>query len=130
MSTVLAIFAALMILASGCAVLFPSEILSFVRELVVDSGVWWAAFGRLVLAVLLWFSASASRTPITFKVLAVLAVMGATFILAIGSEGMLEFIDVGISWPLWAIRLESMLGVAFGSFILWSIYSKPTVQQS
>jgi hypothetical protein len=102
-------------------VLFPAEVLSFAREMIVGSGVWWAAVARLILAVLLWFSAPASRTPITFRVLAVLALLGATFIVAVGTEGMLEIVDWLASWPLWGVRLESAVGVAIGVFLLWSV---------
>ncbi|MFT5140777.1 MAG: hypothetical protein ACI9H8_001979 [Lysobacterales bacterium] len=124
MTIALAIFSVFMLVVSGSAIIFPSEVLSFLREFVVESGVWWAALGRVVLAVLLWFSAPSSRTPKTFKVLAVLAAMGAMFIVAIGTAGMLEIVNWIASWPLWGIRLESTLGVAFGLFLLWSIFSK------
>ena len=124
MSIVLAIIAVFMLLASGSAIIFPSEAMSFVRELMVGPGVWWAVSIRVVLAVSLWFSAPTSRTPKTFKVLAGLALMGAVFLVVIGSEGMLEFIDWFASWPLWGVRLQSTVGVAFGLFLLWSIISK------
>ncbi|MEE4254880.1 MAG: hypothetical protein V2I50_12635 [Desulfuromusa sp.] len=124
MSIVLAIFAVFIVVASGSAIIFPSEVLSFAREVMVGPGIWWTAFARLVLAVLLWFSAPACRTPKTFKVLAVMTVMGAVFLVAIGSEGLLEFIDWFASWPLWGVRLQTTVGVAFGLFLLWSIFSK------
>ena len=120
----LAIFAVFIVVASGSAIIFPSEFLSYVREAVLGPGIWLAAITRLVLAVLLWFSAPACRTPKTFKVLALLAVMGAVFLVAIGSEGVLEFIDWFASWPLWGVRLQTTVGVAFGLFLLWSIFSK------
>ena len=124
MSILLAIFSVLMLVASVSAIMFPSEVLSSVRELIVGSGIWWAASARVILAVLLWFSAPASRTPITFQVLAIMATLSAVFLVVIGSEGMLEFIDLFGSWPLWGVRLASTLGVAFGLFLLWSIFSK------
>lgn len=125
MSIALTIFAIFVALASASGVLFPAELLSFVREAVTDTGVWWAAGARLLLAVLLWFSAPTSRTPRVFKVLAVLALLGATFIVVIGSDGVHEIIDWLYTWPLWAVRLESLLGVAFGVFMFWSVNSKP-----
>ncbi len=124
MPTAITIFAVFIIVASGYAAIFPSELLSFVREVIAGSGLWWAAAGRLVLAVLLWFSAPVSRTPITFKVLAVLALMGAIFLIIIGSEGVLQLIDWFASWPLWGVRLQSTLGVLFGMFLLWSVSRK------
>lgn len=126
MPIVLAIFAVFLLLASGSAIIFPSELLSLVREAVAGPGIWWAASARLVLAGLLWFSAPASRTPRSFKALAVIAVMAAVFLVVIGTEGVLEIIDWFDSWPLWGVRLQSTMGVAFGLFLLWSIFSKRT----
>ncbi len=124
MPKALTIFAAFIVIASGYAAIFPSELLSFVREVIAGPGLWWAAAARLVLAVMLWFSAPVSRTPITFKVLAVLALMGAAFAIIIGPEGMAEDIDWVASWPLWGVRLQSTFGVAFGVFLLWSVSRK------
>ena len=124
MPIVLAIFTVFLLVASGLAIMFPSELLSFVREAMAGPGIWWAASARLVLAVLLWFSAPASRTPKSFKVLAVLAVMNVVFLVVIGSEGVLEIIDWFASWPLWGVQLPSTGGVVFGLFLLWAIFSK------
>lgn len=124
MPIVLAIFALFILVASGSIIIFPFEILSFVREVMVGSGIWWAASARLVLAASLWFSAPVSRAPKTFKVLAVLAVMSAVFLVVIGSEELLKFIGWIASWPLWAVRLQSTAGIAFGLFLLWSIFCK------
>ena len=124
MSKALAVFAVFIAVASASGVLFPAELLSFAREMVSGTGIWWAAGARLVLAVLLWFSAPKSRTPITFRVLAILALFGATFIVVVGSEGVLEIVDWFYTWPLWAISLESLIGVAFGAFLFWTVTTK------
>lgn len=124
MPIALAIFAVFILVASGSAFIFPSELLSFVRDAVTGPGIWLAASARVVLAVLLWFSASASRTPKSFKVLAVLAVMSASLLVVIGSEGALEIIEWVASWPLWGVRLQLTAGMVFGLFLLWSIFSK------
>ena len=128
MSKVLAVFAVLLALASISGMLFPAEILSWVREAFLDTGIWWAAGVRLILAVLLWFSAPVSRTPIAFRVLAILVLFGAGFIVTIGSEGVLEILDWLGSWPLWGTRLSSALGVAFGAFMFWSVTQKLDTQ--
>ena len=124
MSIILTIFAVFITLSSASGVLFPAEILSFVREMIDGPGIWRAAGARLILAVLLWFSAPASRTPITFRVLAILALLGATFIVVVGTEGVLEVVEWLAIWPLWGVRLASALGVAFGAFLLWSVTRK------
>ena len=124
MPIALAIFAVLIVVASAIAIIFPSELLNYVLGLMAGSGIWWAASTRVLLAVLLWFSAVASRTPITFRVLAILALASAVFIVVIGSEGLIHIIDWFSSWPLWGVRIPSVLGVVFGLFLLWSISSK------
>jgi len=124
MPIALAIFAVIIVVASAIAIVFPSELLNYVREVLAGPGIWWAASTRLLLAVMLWFSAEASRTPITFRVLAILALAGAVFLVVIGTEGVIHVIDWFSSWPVWGVRLPSILGVAFGVFLLWSISSK------
>ncbi len=124
MPIILAIFAVFILVASSSAIVFPSEVLHFAREAMVGSFIWWAASARIFLAILLWFSAAASRTPKTFKVLAVLTVIGAVFLVVMGSERMLDFIEWFATWPQWGVRLLSTVGVAFGLFLLWSIFSK------
>lgn len=124
MPLALTIFAVIIFVASVSSVLFPAELLLSAREMIVGSGVWWAAGVRLILAVLLWFSAPVSRTPITFRVFAILAFLGAVLIVVMGSEGTLQLVDWLASWPLWGIRLVSAVGVAFGVFLLWSVTRK------
>jgi len=124
MPIILAIFAVFILVVSCSAIVFPSEVLLFARDAMIGSFIWWAASARIFLAILLWFSAAASRTPKTFKVLAVLTVMGAVFLVLMGFERMLELIDWFVTWPQWGVRLLSTLGVAFGLFLLWSIFSK------
>ena len=124
MPIALAIFAVIIVVASAIAIVFPFELLNYVVEVLAGLGIWWAASTRLLLAVLLWFSAEASRTPITFRVLAILALLGATFIVVVGTEGVLEVVEWLAIWPLWGVRLASALGVAFGAFLLWSVTRK------
>jgi len=117
----LAIFAVIIILASGFATLFPSELLDYAVEFVQGPGLWWAAAMRLALAIVLWFSAPTSRTPITFKVLAVVALLAAVAIPIVGSERLVSVINWCASQPLGVVRVLTALGVAFGAFLLWSI---------
>ena len=124
MPIAMAIFAIFIVVASVIAIVFPSELLNYVLEVMVGPAIWWAAAARVLLAVLLWFSAVASRTPITFRVLAILALTSAVFLVVIGSEGLIQIIGWFSSWPLWGVRLPSALGVAFGLFLLWSISGK------
>ena len=84
-------------------------------------GVWSAAAIRVLLAGLLWFAAPISHTPITLKVLALLALLAAVALPMIGAARLLRLIDRVASWPPMVIRLQCVLGVAFGAFLLWSV---------
>ena len=121
----LALLSMLIIGLSGISVLFPSEAMAQVSELMSEpSGIWVATGMRLLLAILLWFSAPVARTPVTFRVLAVLALAGAIFVFLIDVDGFAEIIAWYSSWPAWGLRLQSLVGVAFGVFMLWSISGK------
>lgn len=120
MTGILALFSVFMIAGSVYGMIFPTELLSQVSEFIIKS-LWIAVVVRLFLAVLLWFSATRSRTPITFKVLAVLAMLGAVAIPLIGSERLLMLIAWYSELPVWMVRVQISVGLAFGTFLLWSI---------
>ena len=84
-------------------------------------GLWVAVIARLILALLLWFSAPFSHTPVTFQVLAILALVAAIALPIIGVQRILKLLDWVASWQQLAIRLWCLLGVGFGGFLLWSI---------
>ena len=121
MPITLALFAILIIGLSAYGVLLPSKATSLVRSTIELSGLWAAVAARVLLAILLWFSASVSLTPITFEVLAAIALAAAVALPIIGSERILKLVDWLTSWPPVAIRLQCCLGVAFGAFLLWSV---------
>lgn len=127
MAIALAVFAVVIAVASAAAVIFPSEILSYAAEYLTHPGaIWWAAATRLLMAVLLWFSAPVSRTPITFRVLAGVALLATVGFPILGSERLLMLLNWLASQSLWAVRIPSGLGVAFGAFLLWSVSRKWT----
>lgn len=122
MSIALAIFALIIVLLSLLGVFQPTKLTSVVRTLMVErSGLWVASGVRLVLAVLLWFSASLSLTPITFKVLAVVMLLASLALPMVGSQRLLKWVEWVSSWSPSVIRLWCLVGVAFGAFLLWSI---------
>ena len=130
MPIALAVFAVFIAVGSVSAVIFPSQVLTLATEFVAEpGGIWWAAAIRLVLAVLLWFSAPVSRTPATFKVMAGIVLIAAIIIPIMGSERMLMLLAWFDSKPLWVVRVPSVLGVALGAFILWSVSRKWSKKQ-
>lgn len=122
MAIALAIFSLAIVLLSLYGVFHPSSLVSFVsRSMAGRFGLWVAVVARLILAVLLWFSAPLSITPTTFNVLAVVALAAAVALPVIGSQRVLMLMERVANWPTSAIRLWCLLGVAFGGFLSWSI---------
>lgn len=98
----------------------PARILAVVRRAADRGGLWLASGVRVVLAVVLWFSAGTAHTPMTFKVLAVLALVAAVVLLAIGKAGLMRILDHVGAWPMAVVRLWFLVGLAFAGFLLWS----------
>ncbi|GBF26867.1 hypothetical protein MnTg02_01909 [bacterium MnTg02] len=121
MAIALAIFSLIIVLLSAYGVFQPSVLTSFVRRFMAGFGLWVAVVARLILALLLWFSAPFSHTPLTFQVLAILALVAAIALPIIGGQRILKLLDWVASWQQLAIRLWCLLGVGFGGFLLWSI---------
>ncbi len=121
MAIALAIFSLVIVLLSAYGVFHPSNLTSYVRGFMTDLGLWVAVVARLILALLLWFSAPLSHTPVTFQVLATIALVAAIALPTIGTQRILKLLDWVASWRQLAIRLWCLLGVAFGGFLLWSI---------
>ncbi len=121
MAIALALFSLIIVLLSVCGVFQPAILTSFVRRFMAGLGLWVAVVARLILALLLWFSAPLSHTPVTFQVLAILALVAAIALPIIGAQRILKLLDWVASWRQLAIRLWCLLGVGFGGFLLWSI---------
>ena len=128
MTIALAILSTLIIALSLYGVLLPDRLIRFVRGFMQGGAGLWVAIGiRLLLAVLLWFSAPVSQTPALFTVLAVLMFLAAVTFFIVGHARLNQFIEHIASWPHWAIRLQCLLGVVLGGIFLWSISLPPGV---
>ena len=119
---VLLVLGILIVALSSWGVLAPQGLVRFVRtfmdrpvSMVVAVGV------RIVLAVVLWLTASVSKTPLVFQVLAGLSLLGALAIALAGAKRVSRLMARVAAWPPLAIRLQCLLGVAFGAFLIWSI---------
>ena len=121
MTVALALFSVLIIAMSIYGVVQPLKLTVLVRRFMISPGVWGAVAIRLLLAGLLWFSAPFSHTPLTFKVLALLTFLAAITLPMIGAARLMKLIDYIATWPPIAIRVQCLLGVALGAFLLWSL---------
>ena len=122
MDITLAIFATLIIAMSLYGVIWPPRILVIARRFMIGPGIWAAAGIRLLLAVLLWFGAPVSLTPVAFRVLAFIALLAAVGLTIMGTDRLLKLLDRLESWPTIVVRLQGIVGVGFGAFILWSVW--------
>lgn len=121
MTVALAIFSVLIIAMSIYGVVQPVQLTSLARRFMISPGVWSAVAIRVLLAGSLWFAAPASYTPLTFKVLALLTLLAAVALPIVGAARLMKFIDYLASWPPIAIRIQCLLGVVLGAFLLWSL---------
>jgi len=124
MAIALAILSVVIIAFSVYGVLLPHRLVEMVRGIMSGRFFLWVAVGvRLLLAALLWFTASVSHTPDLFKALASFFVLAAIALPIVGRPRLERFIESLASWPTWAIRLPCLFGVAMGGIFLWSISS-------
>jgi hypothetical protein len=122
MTLALASLSLIIVLLSMYGVLRPVALTSLVQRFMSHANALWVAVAvRLLLAILLWFSAPVSHTPLTFQVLAVLAAVAAGALLIVGSSKVTRLLDWVAVWRPLAIRLWCLLGVGFGVFLLWSL---------
>jgi hypothetical protein len=101
----------------------PAGLVDFVRRWRFERGFWLATGLRLILGIALWFVAPASRTPWVLRILALLSVVAAISLLAMG----LERYQALLSWwegrSAGAVRIWCCAALAFGLFLLWSVFT-------
>lgn len=123
MTILLAIVAAIILVLSLYGVLLPDRLVRWVQGFMAGrQGLAVAIAVRILLAVLLWFTAPDSRTPTVFRVFAILTLAAAAVFPFVGIDRIRKLIDYVASWPRWVLRLDCLLGVALGAFLLWSIW--------
>jgi len=123
MSKLLAILSITIAVLSIYGVLLPEKLVAWVRNFMAGRHGLTTAIGvRLLMALLLWFTAPVSQTPTIFRVIAVITLVTAFVFPFVGIDRIRRLIDRVAGLPGWALRLECLLGVALGLFLLWSIW--------
>ena len=120
MLIVVAFFAVLIVAISSYGLISPPGVISLVRRFQAGPGVWVGFVIRLVFAVALWLAAPLSATPSAFRVLAVIAFLGAVALPLMGSTRFDIFVRWWSEQPAWFLRVWLLLSLAFGLFTLWS----------
>ena len=123
MPILLAIVSTIIVVLSLYGVLQPEGLVAWVRGFMARRQGLATAIGvRLLLAGLLWFTAADARTPTVFRVFAILTLIAAFVFPFVGIDRIRKLIDYVAGWPSWALRLDCLMGVALGVFLLWSIW--------
>ena len=102
----------------------PRGLVDFADLFLTPSGLWVAVALRLVVGVLLWISASASRTPRVLRVLGALFVFSAFALPVVGLERMRRLADWGAGLDDVALRAVSLVALGLGTFIVWSMWPR------
>lgn len=121
MTAVLAMFAVIIVSATIIGVWRPETLIELARSMLAAPKLWIVVLARIVLGLLLWFTASQSRTPLAFQVFSVLAMMAAIALPILGSTRILEWVDRYSLLPRSLLRMHCLVGMAFGVFLFWSI---------
>ena len=120
MALALTILSVLLAVVFLYGVLLPRRFIALARGFMAGPGLGGAVAIRLLLAVLLWFSAPISLTPVAFRALALLMLAAAIAALVLGAARIHKLIARMACWPPVAVRLPCAVGLAFSAFMLWS----------
>jgi len=120
MLIVVAFFAVLIVAISVYGLISPPGVIGFVRRFQAGPGVWAGFAIRLVFAVALWQAAPLSATPSAFRVLAVIAFLGAVAFPLMGSTRFNIFVEWWVEQPAWFLRVWLLVALVFGLFTLLS----------
>ncbi len=121
MSLLVALFGALIAAFAATGVASPATLLRAVSSLWSDGrGMWIAVVMRLVLGALLIVAAPDCRFPETVRVLGIIAIAAAVVLPLIGTERMNTLVAWWTARPSSFIRAWSLLGVAFGAFLVYA----------
>lgn len=119
---VLALAVALFVFVMGAwGVFAPGSIFAFLSGWSSKTGFWLAVLLRLCFGLALWFAAPDTRWPPLLRALGALAIVLAAVLPLIGYERFERVIVWWTSRSHFVMRLWSLLAVAIGGVVLWSL---------
>lgn len=98
----------------------PNAIVELSRNVLSPTGVAIAGGGRVAIGIILWLASGESRTPRTFKVIGVLAVLGGITVWIIGVSGLTSIVAWGSSKGDAVLRGVGVVSACLGAFLAWS----------
>ncbi len=97
----------------------PTTLVEGAKLVLSPTGVALAGGGRIAIGVILWLASDKSRTPSTFKVIGVLAVLGGITVWIIGVPGLTSLVEWGASRAAF-MRGAGVVAACLGAFLAWS----------
>jgi hypothetical protein len=116
---------ALLILLGLTGVLWPEGLLDLVKYSFTSTGIYVIAITRMVLGALLLVAASATRTPKTIRVIAVIIFLAGVATALINPERAQLLKDWWLSHGPDILRIVACFPLAVGFFILVATLTKP-----
>jgi uncharacterized membrane protein len=116
---------ALLILLGLTGVLWPDGLLDLVKYSFTSTGIYVTAITRMVVGALLLVAASATRTPKTIRVIAVIIFLAGVATALINPERAQVLKDWWVSHGSDALRIVACLPLAAGFFILVATMTRP-----
>jgi hypothetical protein len=118
----LALAVALFIFVMGAwGVFAPGSIFAFISGWSSKNGFWLAVLLRLCFGLALWFAAPDTRLPIVLRALGALAIVMAAALPLIGYQRFERVIGWWTNRSPFVMRLWSLLAMAIGGLVLWSL---------
>ncbi len=98
----------------------PTALMELAQSILNPAGIAFAGGFRVVFGIILWLASDSSRTPRTFKVFAVLTVLGGITVWIIGVPGLTSVMEWGTSQGQALMRGSGVFAACVGAFLAWS----------
>lgn len=119
---VLALAVALFVFVMGAwGVFAPGSIFAFISGWSSKTGFWLAVLLRLCFGLALWYAAPDTRLPLLLRGLGALAIVSAAALPLVGYERFQRVIEWWTGHSPFVMRLWSLVAVALGGVVLWSL---------
>jgi len=102
----------------------PLGLQRFSEQVLTEKGFGVAVVFRLIVGVLLWVTASASRTPRVLKALGALFILSGIALAIIGLDRLQGIADWGAGLDHAILRTVGLVAGAMGAFIIWSVWPR------
>jgi len=116
---IVAVFGIVVLCLGLAIVAAPTTLVKGAQLVLSPTGVALAGGGRIAIGVILWLASDESRTPRTFKVIGVLAVLGGIFVWVMGVPGLTSLVEWGTSNSSF-LRVPGVVAACMGAFLAWS----------